>query len=175
MELPILIISSLTLICVIVFLFLYLKTENKKKIARENELLELRSILTTVQGRLSEVEQSLIKQLHDISMKIITEFTQCFESLTINVRAAQDQANQKIDSGFEKLQTENSNIQRSVDQKVNDIKTAFQNYLQQVENVLSSYSQSNLELRRDAEQLNQQMQRELQNILKEIKTPLELD
>jgi hypothetical protein len=175
MELPILIIASLTLVCVSVFLFQYLKTEKKKKLARENELSELRSLLTTVQSRVTEAEQGLNHQLQDISAKATTEFTQRFETLTSNVRTAQDQANQKINSGFEQLQTENSNIQKDVNQKVNDIKSAFQQYSQQVENILSSYAQSNSEFKRDTEQLKQQIQRELQNILKEIKTPLELD
>jgi hypothetical protein len=175
MELPILIIASLTLVCVAIFLFLYFKTEKKKKLARENELSELRSLLTTVQGRVTEAEQGLKQQLQDISAKATTEFIQRFDTLTSNVRTAQDQANQKINSGFEQLQTENSVIQKDVDQKVNDIKSAFQKYSQQVENILSTYAQSNSEFKRDTEQLKQQIQMELQNILKEIKTPLELD
>ena len=175
MELPILVIALLTFVCVAVFLFLYLKTEKKKKLAIENELSELRSLLSTVQSRVTVAEQGIYDQLHNISAKATTEFTQRFETLTSDVRTAQDQANQKINSGFEQLQTENSNIQKDINLKVIDIKSVLQQYSQQVENILSSYAQSNSDFKRDTEQLKQQIQKELQNILKEIKTPLELD
>jgi DNA anti-recombination protein RmuC len=175
MDLPILITTSLTLICAAVILFLYIKTEKKNRLARENELSELRSLLNAVQSRVSEAENVLNQQLKEISAKATNEFTQRFETLTSNVRTAQDQANQKINSGFEQLQTENSNIQKFINHKVNEINSDFKQYAQQVEKVLSSYAQSNSEFKRDTEQLKQQIKGELQNILKEIKTPLELD
>jgi len=96
MELPILIITSLTLVCVTVFLFLYLKTDKKNKLARENELSELRSLLTAVQNRVTEAENGVNQQLLDVSTNATNEFSQRFETLTSNVRTAQDQANQKI-------------------------------------------------------------------------------
>lgn len=160
MEQPILIIASLTLIGVVTFIFLYLTTEKKKKAARETELSELKELLTVVQTKISDTSNQV---------------TGKFEALSKEVRIAQDQANQKINSGFEQLQTENSNVQKDVKEKVGDIKNAFKEYSMKVQETLTKYSTDNAEFKKNTEQLKEQMQKELQNILKEIKTPLDLD
>lgn len=160
MEQPILIIVSLTLLGVIAFVFLYLTNEKKKKATRGAELEELKQLLATVQNRIQETASQL---------------TEKFENLAKDVRTAQDQANAKINSGFDQLQTENSNVQKDVRNNIAEIKTAFKDYSENVKEALRTYSNDNADFKKDAEQLRTKIQTDLQNILKEIKTPLDLD
>ena len=98
-----------------------------------------------------------------------------FEELRKEIKLAQDQANSKINSGFEQLQSENINIQKDVKEKVSDIKTTFKDYSQKVQDALTKYSEDSHQSKLEANRLKEQMQIELKNILTEIKAPLDLD
>ena len=88
---------------------------------------------------------------------------------------AQDQANSKINSGFEQLQSENLNIKKDVKENISEIKTTFKDYSQKVQEALIKYSEDNHQSKLEANKLKEKMYSELQNILKEIKAPLDLD
>jgi SMC interacting uncharacterized protein involved in chromosome segregation len=160
MDIALIIISSLTLIIIGVFLFLYLSNEKKNKVDRENSINELKQALTTLQLKTQD---------------LATLQNEKFEGLAIVVKSAQDQANSKINSGFEMLQNENLNIQRDVKEKVSDIKTSFKEYSQKVQDALTKYSDETHQSKLEAKRLKEQIQTELHNILKEIKAPLDLD
>ena len=168
MEQPIIIIAALTLLGVIALIFLYLTTEKKKKAVREAELTELKELLKT------EVN-SLLTKVQTKIQENTNQATEKFDALAKDVRIAQDQANAKINSGFEQLQNENSNVQKDVRNNIAEIKTAFKDYSEKVKEALRTYSNDNAEYKKDAEQLKTKIQTDLQNILKEIKTPLDLD
>jgi len=168
MEQPNIIIAALTLAGIIAIIFLYLTTEKKKKAAREAELTELRELLKTeVNNLLTKVQTKIQENTNQATEK--------FDALAKDVRTAQDQANAKINSGFEQLQSENENIRKEVAEKIADIKTAFKDYSEKVKENLTKYSNDNAEFKKENEQLKEQIQKELQNILKEIKSPLDLD
>lgn len=160
MEPSIIILIAFTLIGVIIFIFLYLTTEKKKRGERAAELNELKQLSANLQNQIQDTTNQVNEK---------------FDVLAKDVRNAQDQANQKINSGFEKLQIENSNIQKDVSERIADIKTAFKEYSEKVKETLVKYSDDNAEFKKSSEQMKEQIHKELQNILKEIKTPLDLD
>lgn len=157
MEQIIVTIAALTLIGIGSLIYLYLTTEKKKKVEREIQHTELKELLKT------EMQEKT---------KLTTEK---FDALAKDVRTAQDQANTKINSGFEQLQTENTTLRKDVSEKIADIKTSFKDYSEKVKETLSKYSEDNLEFKKTTEKTKEQIQKELQNILKEIKSPLDLD
>lgn len=160
MEQPILIITAFTLIGVIALIILYLLTEKKKKAARQKELTELKDLLITVQTKIQEAAKQM---------------TEKFDVLAKDVRIAQDQANQKINTSFEQMQTENTNVRKDVGEKIADIKSSFKDYSEKVKDSLNKYNSDNADFKKSTEQLKEQVQKELQNILKEIKSPLDID
>jgi len=168
MEQPILIITAMAFIGVVTLIFLYLKTEKKKKAAREAELAEIKEYLKTeVNNLLSKVQTKMQENSNQASEK--------FDALAKDVRIAQDQANQKINIGFEQLQAENLIVRKDVADKISDIKTSFKEYSEKIKESLNKYSNDNIEFKKGTEQVKERIQRELQNILKEIKAPLDLD
>ena len=168
MEQAIVIIAAMTLLGVIALIFLYLTTEKKKKAAREAELTELNELLKTeINNLLTKVQAKMQETTNQEAEK--------FEALAKEVRTAQDQANAKINSIFEQLQSENTTLRKDVGEKIADINTAFKDYSEKVKDNLTKYSNDNAEFKKGTEHLKEQIQRELQNILKEIKSPLDLD
>lgn len=160
MDIALIIISSLTLIVVSFFLYLYKTNEKKNKADRETDLIDLKRLLTDTE---TKVQETANKQ------------NEIFEELRKEIKLAQDQANSKINSGFEQLQSENINIQKDVKEKVSDIKTTFKDYSQKVQDALTKYSEDSHQSKLEANRLKEQMQIELKNILTEIKAPLDLD
>lgn len=160
MDIALIIISSLTLIVVSFFLYLYKTNEKKNKADRETDLIDLKRLLTDTETKIQETAN---KQ------------NEIFEELRKEIKLAQDQANSKINSGFEQLQSENINIQKDVKEKVSDIKTTFKDYSQKVQDALTKYSEDSHQSKLEANRLKEQMQIELKNILTEIKAPLDLD
>jgi uncharacterized protein YoxC len=160
MDISLIIIPSLTLIVIGVFLYLYLSNEKKNKLERVNDINELKKALTALQAKTQD---------------LATLQNEKFEGLAKVVKLAQDQANSKINSGFEQLQSENSSIQKDVKEKISDIKTTFKDYSQKVQEALTKYSEDSHQSKLEANKLKEKMQSELQNILKEIKAPLDLD
>lgn len=168
MEQAIIIIAAMTLLGVIALIFLYLTTEKKKKAAREAELTELKELLKTEVNNLLTKVQAKMQETTNLE-------TEKFEALAKDVRTAQDQANAKINSIFEQLQSEITTLSKDVGEKIADIKSSFKEYSEKVKDNLNKYSNDNAEFKKGTELLKEQIQRELQNILKEIKSPLELD
>ena len=160
MDIALIIIPSLTLIVIGVFLYLYWTNEKKNKVERANNINELKKALTALQTKIQD---------------LATLQNEKFEGLTKEVKLAQDQANSKINSGFEQLQSENSSIQKDVKEKISDIKTTFKDYSQKVQEALTKYSEDSHQSKLEANKLKEKIQSELQNILKEIKAPLDLD
>lgn len=160
MDIALIIISSFTLIIICVFLYLYLTNEKKNKVERANSINELKQALTTLQTK---------------SQDLANLQNEKFEVLAKEVKLAQDQANSKINSGFEQLRNENSNIQKDVNEKISDIKAAFKDYSQKTQDALTKFSEDTHQSKLEANKLKEQMQTELNNILKEIKAPLDLD
>ena len=168
MEQLIIIILSITLISVIGLIVLYTTVEKKKKMAGETTLNELKELLKkSVQDNARQITEAVEEGALDITGK--------FDSLAKDVRTAQDQANQKINSGFEELQSENKAVRRDVDEKIADIKSSFKDYSEKVKVALSKYSEDNAEYKKSTEAIKDQIQKQLQNLLKEIKSPLDLD
>lgn len=168
MEQAIIVIESLTLLGVIIIIFLYLINEKKKIAAREAELSILKELLKTESNNL----------MINVQMKMqenTIKATEKFDELAKDVRTAQDQANAKINSGFEHLQTENTSVRKDMVDKINEIKNAFRDYSEKVKETLTKYSNESAEFKKGSEQMKEQIKKELQNILKEIKSPLDLD
>lgn len=160
MNIALIIISSLTLIILGVFLYLYWTNEKKNKVERASNINELKQALTALQTKTQDAA---------------TLQNEKFEGLAREVKLAQDQANSKINSGFEQLQSENLNIQKDVNENISEIKTTFKDYSQKVQEALTKYSEDNHQSKLEANKLKEKMHSELQNILKEIKAPLDLD
>ncbi|HNG27020.1 MAG TPA: hypothetical protein PLJ37_06400, partial [Chitinophagales bacterium] len=91
MNIALIIISSLTLIILSVFLYLYWTNEKKNKVERASNINELKQALTALQTKTQDAA---------------TLQNEKFEGLAREVKLAQDQANSKINSGFEQLQSE---------------------------------------------------------------------
>lgn len=160
MNIALIIISSLTLIILSVFLYLYWTNEKKNKVERASNINELKQALTALQTKTQDAA---------------TLQNEKFEGLAREVKLAQDQANSKINSGFEQLQSENLNIKKDVKENISEIKTTFKDYSQKVQEALTKYSEDNHQSKLEANKLKEKMYSELQNILKEIKAPLDLD
>ena len=160
MNIALIIISSLTLIILSVFLYLYWTNEKKNKVERASNINELKQALTALQTKTQDAA---------------TLQNEKFEGLAREVKLAQDQANSKINSGFEQLQSENLNIQKDVKENISEIKTTFKDYSQKVQEALIKYSEDNHQSKLEANKLKEKMYSELQNILKEIKAPLAVD
>jgi len=80
-----------------------------------------------------------------------------FEILGKEIKTAQDEANSKVNNNFEQLQA------------------AFKDYSLKVQEALTKYSEEHIELKKATNQIKEQIQKELKNILTEIKAPLDLD
>ena len=160
METALIIISSLTLILIVFFLYFYKTNEKKNKANREIDLSGLKQILADTQTK---------------NQDIANKQNEKFDELRKEVKLAQDQANSKINSGFEQLQNANIDIQKDVKEKISDIKTTFKDYSQKIQDALTKYSEDNHQSKLEANRLKEQMQIELKNILTEIKAPLDLD
>ena len=160
MDIALIILTSLTLIVIGLFLYLYLTNEKKNKVERTNNINELKLALTALQ---SKTQDLAILQ------------NEKFEGLAKEVKLTQEQANSKMNSGFEQLQSENLNIQKDVNEKVSEIKTSFKDYSQKIHETITKYSEDSHQSKLEANRLKENMQSELQNILKEIKAPLDLD
>ncbi len=168
MEQLIIILIAATLLFVIALIFIYRTTERKKKAAREAELIELKELLKT------ELK-NLLTAVHAKMQEATNQATEKFDSLAQDVRTAQDNANSKIYSSFEQLQSDNLILRKDVSEKIADVKTTFKDYSEKVKENLTKYSNDNAEFKRGTQQMKEQIQRELQSILKEIKSPLDLD
>lgn len=168
MEESTIIIAATSLFGIIALILLYLITERKKKSARETMLTELTELLKT---EVNNLESNLQTKMQEDTKQV----SEKFELLAKVVRNAQDQSNAKINEGFEKLQFENSSLRKDLVEKIAELKSAFKEYSQNVSENLNKYNNDNLEFKRGTEQLKEQIQRELENILQEIKSPLDLD
>ncbi len=142
MDIVLIITSSLTLIAVGVFMYLYMTNEKKNKADRANDLNELKELFTVVQNKIQETS---------------SQQNEKFETVWKEIKTAQDDANSKINNNFEQLQT------------------AFKEYSLKVQESLTKYSEENIELKKVTNQIKEQIQKELKNILIEIKAPLDLD
>lgn len=168
MEIFLISISSLTLIVISIFLFYYSKTEKKNK---DNITNQFNLLSASLKSDFENGTRSQLEIIADISKKQ----NEKFESLSKDVRVSQEQANTKINDGFEHLQKENSNIQKEVKDKVADIKNSFKDYSQKVDAVLAKYSDDLYQTQLDSNRIKEEMQTEINRILKEIKAPLDLD
>jgi hypothetical protein len=171
MEIILIITASLTLIVLGAFMYLYLKNEKKNKTERANDINEIKQLMTTVQTKIQEIAYQQQTKMQDLALL----HNEKFEGLAKEVKLAQDQANSKINSGFEQLQSENSNIQKDVKEKISEIKTTFKDYSQKVQEALTKYSEDSHQSKLETNKLKEQIQKELKNILTEIKAPLDLD
>lgn len=142
MDIALIIISSVTLIVIGFFLYLYWTNEKKNKAERANDINELKELLTALQNKIQETSSKQNEK---------------FEALAKNIMKAHDEANSKINNNFELLQT------------------AFKDYSQKVQEALTKYSDENIESKKATNQIKDQIQKELKNILTEIKAPLDLD
>jgi len=164
MDVSILLICSAIFIIVCVFFFFHLKNEKKKS-------QHLNSQFEFLEKNMQDIAVLLLSKSEELSNKQGLKF----EDLSKEIRIAQDQSNSKINNGFERLQSENIQIQSGINEKVSDIKKSFTEYMQKVEEILNKYNidtnQTSLETNRIKEDINSS----LQNILREIKAPLDLD
>ncbi len=119
--------------------------------------------------------QSIIKELDKENKTIANLQSEKFEGLSKEVKLAHEQANLKINSGFEQLQNENSIIQKNVSDKISEINTAFKDYSQKIQDSLNKFTDDNNQTKLDSNMLNAKILAELKNIIQEIKAPLDLD
>jgi hypothetical protein len=150
------------------FIYIYLKNEKFNKLQREAELQKLQTVIL---DKIAENHTQLDNKINDITKKIL----ESFEELSKNVKLSQEQANSKVDLGFEQLQKENINIQNDVNYKIADIKTSFKEYSNSVETTLTKFIDDNKKIKIEASKLKEEMQKDLKEILMEIKAPLDLD
>lgn len=155
---------ALTLVGVIFLIFLYLTTEKRKAEERASEIADLKD-------RLAKTQATLQTKTQDAS----TQLTEEFHSLANDIRLAQNEANQKVNAGFERMHSENTSVRKEVDEKIDEIKAAFKDYSERVNESLSEYSIDNAEFKKGIQKVKEQIQSELQKILTEIKSPLDLD
>jgi len=160
MEQPILILASLILIGLIAFILYYLKNEKIKTVLRKSEKAEMQQFLTKVQI-----------QIRDSSFQVVDKFNELSKELHI----LQDNYLQKLNSGFDEILQENSNTKQDQKEKFDGLKSAFQEYSKKIQETLTKYSNDNNEFKKNTEQLKAQMNVGLQNILKEIQAPLDLN
>jgi len=153
-------ITSLTLAAILTFSVLYFKTEKTNRLTLHDNIESLKEILT-------ELKSLSINTASDISGRL--------NELRKEVKLAQDQANAKMNSGFAKMEEENKEIRKETSSYISTIQTTFKDYADRVDKLLAHYANDTLENQRETNQLKQQIQQELQNILKEIKSPLDLD
>lgn len=102
----------------------------------------------------------LKEQLTVLQNKIsetISHQNEKFDFLGKEFKTLQNEANSNINNNFEQLQT------------------AFRDYSLKVQEALTKYSEDNIELKNSTNQIKEQIQKELKNILIEIKAPLDLD
>jgi hypothetical protein len=118
MEIILIVIESLALIAVVFFIYLYINNEKKNKTERAIEFNEIKQLMTTVQIKIHETNYQQQTKMQDLAFLQNEKFS----VLAKEVKLAQDQANSKINSGFEQLQNENSNIQKDVKEKISEIK-----------------------------------------------------
>jgi predicted nucleic acid-binding Zn-ribbon protein len=171
MDIILLITASLTLFAVGTFMYLYLKNEKKNKTERGNDINEIKQLMSVVQTKIHETAHQQQTKIQDLAILQ----NEKFEGLAKEVKLAQDQANSKINSGFEQLQSENLNIQKDVKEKISEIETTFKDYSQKVQEALTKYTEDSKESKLETIKLKEQIQQELKNILTEIKAPLDLD
>lgn len=171
MDIILIIVGSLTLIAVCAFMYLYLKNEKKNKTERANEIYEIKQLMTAIQTKIQETDHQQQTKMQALALLQ----NEKFEGLAKEVKLAQDQSNSKINSGFEQLQSENSNIQKDIIEKISEIKTTFEDYSRKVQETLSKYSESSHQSKLETNKIKEQIQKELKNILTEIKAPLDLD
>lgn len=150
------------------FIYIYLKNEKLNKLQREAELQKLQTVIL---DKIADNHTQLDNKINDITKKIV----ESFEELSKNVKLSQEQANSKVDLGFEQLQKENINIQNDVNNKIADIKTSFKEYSNSVETTLTKFVDDNKKIKIEASKLKEEMQKDLKEILMEIKAPLDLD
>lgn len=164
MDIAIIITASLTLIAVGAFMYLYLKNEKKNKTDRANDLNELKEQLTVLQNKISETSshhnekiEAIGRELKASQDEVNLKISEKLQILGREIKTAQDEANSKNSNNFEQLQT------------------AFKDYSLKVQEALTKYSDEHIELKKSTNQIKEQIQKELKNILTEIKAPLDLD
>lgn len=150
------------------FIYIYLKNEKLNKLQREAELQKLQTVIL---DKIADNHTQQENKINDITKKIL----ESFEELSKNVKLSQEQANSKVDLGFEQLQKENINIQNDVSNKIADIKISFKEYSNSVETTLTKFIDDNKKIKIEASKLKEEMQNDLKEILMEIKAPLDLD
>lgn len=150
------------------FIYIYLKNEKLNKLQREAELQKLQTVIL---DKIADSHTQLDNKINDITKKIL----ESFEELSKNVKLSQEQANSKVDLGFEQLQKENINIQNDVNNKIADIKTSFKEYSNNVETTMTQFVDDNKKIKIESSKLKEEMQKDLKEILMEIKAPLDLD
>lgn len=150
------------------FIYIYLKNEKLNKLQREAELQKLQTVIL---DKIADNHTQQDNKINDITKKIL----ESFEEFSKNVKLSQEQANSKVDLGFEQLQKENINIQNEVNNKIADIKTSFKEYSNNVETTLTKFVDDNKKIKIEASKLKEEMQKDLKEILMEIKAPLDLD
>jgi hypothetical protein len=171
MDIILIIIGSLTLIAVCVFMYFYLKNEKKNQTERANEIYEIKQLMTTIQTKIQEIDHQQQTKMQALALLQ----NEKFEGLAKEVKLAQDQSNSKMNSGFEQLQSENSNIQKDIREKIFEIKTTFEDYSRKVQESLTKYSENSNQSKLETNKIKEEIQKQLKNILTEIKAPLDLD
>jgi hypothetical protein len=156
MENIIIYLVSATLLVILTFLFLYFKNEKANKQTQE-----------TIKNFLEEFKRLLINTASDLSNR--------FEEQRKEVKISQDQTNSKMNSGFEELERDNKEIRKEASNYVSKLQQTFKDYADRVDKLLMKYSEDNLNSQKETNQLKLQIQQELQNLLKEIKAPLDLE
>mgnify|MGYP003460928775 CR=1 FL=1 len=156
----VLILSVLILLTSAVFILLYFKTEKARKQADADNL-------EILQNEFAEIKKLEINTASDLSDR--------FDALRKEIKLSQDQANAKMNLGFENLETENIDIRKEIAANITKLELAFKDYADKADRLLSKYSNDVADTQKEANQLKEQIKKELQNILIEIKSPLDLD
>lgn len=164
----ILLFTVLTFVGFIAFVVLYLTNERKVRKVRETQQAELKELLkyevnalmTNLQTKLDE-DLSLSKEMFDALAK---------EILTTLIQASAEN-----NSYFVKINAEYTAIKKDIEVGFDENRTAFKAYAEKVRENLIKYSSDNAEFKKRNDELKEHIQRELHNILREIKAPLDLD
>lgn len=143
------ILPFITLGFLLIFIVFYFVQENKNKIVRENQFSKTNTQFET---------------LHAEGQKSSNQLSELLLNLSQESHLHSEMLNKEFIKSH-KLLTE----------QISQINIAFINYTKKVQDSLVKYANDNEEMKKETINLKQQIKVDLENILKEIKMPLDLD
>src|SRR5690606_13426081 len=90
----------------------------------------------TLSANFDAVNHSL-EELKTLSLKAASDISERFNDLRKEVKIAQDQANTKMNSGFELLKEDNKKTKKEFSEQVNNLLTSHKDYAERVDKLIT--------------------------------------